>query len=513
LHVIQRCQMLVEFAVDLYARQCHAATNLQHHRRRRLRRLPSPLARLEAFERDACLLQIAPYDAWHQHQHAQRDAQQVEQPDDPMCVLQKQWWQRQRATFQPPETLFDQIRAARRGDALCQGQRLGSVLGRLDTPAQALRGLGERRLITRHTYTYALAAHGCRWARAVSTFNVLVDFSHHGDVDQPLHAICGHERGHGLVGRRFVRQALLAWLAFIQGLDRGDGTCDALSSALLLARRKGQRAHDEMALLPRAGLPGLIQGAALDRVCKAARHGIGRLIPCTVGVWQADLAWLEHTTQARGTHAVESHFRHLRGGERAQGVILVGHDLRPRADGRHLAVPDVGQPGELGDLADFGNLRQIQRVIGRLTGHDRRRQRQAERITPRHGDLYLGQIGAMILAVAELEQPFGCHVGRRRRGIDVHLSCLPVIDAEHRLIAFACKLDPAFSDAQVVEHRRQPIIGQVARCDLSATAPTEGAVMGFDPRLDAIEPVVALGEEEVTHTTVVQPRGTPCQWP
>jgi len=53
----------------------------------------------------------------------------------------------------------------------------------------------------------------------------------------------------------------------------------------------------------------------------------------------------------------------------------------------------------------------------------------------------------MILAVPELEHPFGRHVGRRRRGIDAHRACLQVVDAQHRLIECAFTRDPACSDA------------------------------------------------------------------
>ena len=141
MHGIQRCQMIGEFAVDLDARQRHATQSPQHHLRRRLRRLPSRLSRIDAGERGACVPQIAPHDELHQHQHAQRDAQQADQPDDPMVVPQKQWRQRQGATFQPPEALFDQVLAAIRGDALGQADLLGGVVGRIDAPAQALRGV------------------------------------------------------------------------------------------------------------------------------------------------------------------------------------------------------------------------------------------------------------------------------------------------------------------------------------------------------------------------------------
>src|SRR5437667_440417 len=90
--------------------------------------------------------------------------------------------------------------------------------------------------------------------------------------------------------RPFVRQERLTLLAFIQRVDLGDGTCDALSQALLLARGKGQRAHDQTAFQPRVGLPGLLRRAELDRVCKADRHRSVRLIECTVGVRQGDRA-------------------------------------------------------------------------------------------------------------------------------------------------------------------------------------------------------------------------------
>jgi hypothetical protein len=102
----------------------------------------------------------------------------------------------------------------------------------------------------------------------------------------------------------------------------------------------------------------------------------------------------------------------------------------------------------------------------------------------------------MILAVPKLEQPFGRHVGRRRRRVDAYHTALQVVDAQHGLIEFAFKCNPAVSGTQVVEGRRQPIIGQVAWFDLSAEAPTKGTPMGFDPRLDAIESVVALGEDK-----------------
>jgi hypothetical protein len=102
----------------------------------------------------------------------------------------------------------------------------------------------------------------------------------------------------------------------------------------------------------------------------------------------------------------------------------------------------------------------------------------------------------MILAMPELEQPFRRHIGRCRRGVEAYHASLQVVDAQHGLIQGTFKRAPALSDAQIVEDRRQPIISQVARCDLAADAPAEGTLMGGDPRLHAIESVVTLGEDE-----------------
>jgi hypothetical protein len=102
----------------------------------------------------------------------------------------------------------------------------------------------------------------------------------------------------------------------------------------------------------------------------------------------------------------------------------------------------------------------------------------------------------MILAVSQLEQPFGRHVGSSRRGVDAHQAALQVIDTQHGLVEGAFKRAPAFRDGQVVEGRRQAIIGQITWFPLAAETPTQGTLVCFAPRLDTIEPVVALGEDE-----------------
>ena len=101
----------------------------------------------------------------------------------------------------------------------------------------------------------------------------------------------------------------------------------------------------------------------------------------------------------------------------------------------------------------------------------------------------------MILAVPELEHAFRRHIGCSRRGVDAHHTSLQVVDAQYGLIQCAFTCAPTVCDGQVVERRRQSIIGQVTRFDRAANAPPEGPLMLFDPRLDARKPVVTLGED------------------
>ena len=100
----------------------------------------------------------------------------------------------------------------------------------------------------------------------------------------------------------------------------------------------------------------------------------------------------------------------------------------------------------------------------------------------------------MSLAVTEWEQAFRRDAGRSGRGVDARYACLQIVDAHHTLIAFALAGAPALLHTQVVKHRCQPIVVQIAWLDLSADEPTARPLMRSAPRLDASESVVTLGE-------------------
>src|SRR4030095_3605743 len=100
--------------------------------------------------------------------------------------------------------------------------------------------------------------------------------------------------------------------------------------------------------------------------------------------------------------------------------------------------------------------------------------------------------GPMILAGPKLEQPSGRDEGRHCCTVHARHALLQVVDANHALIERALKLYPVLRYAHVIEPRRQPIIGAIARLDLFASTAAERPLVLRDPRLDPIEPVVAL---------------------
>src|SRR5207245_9016140 len=102
----------------------------------------------------------------------------------------------------------------------------------------------------------------------------------------------------------------------------------------------------------------------------------------------------------------------------------------------------------------------------------------------------------MILTVPKLGRACWRDEGRRGGAVHARHAWLQVVDASQALVEFALERGPACRDAQVVEHRRQAIIGAIAWLDSSADASTERPLMFFDPRFDAIESMVALGEDE-----------------
>ena len=126
----------------------------------------------------------------------------------------------------------------------------------------------------------------------------------------------------------------------------------------------------------------------------------------------------------------------MQSGQRTQVKIPLALDEGPRLTRRHLTITDIQQPTPAQTRLHPTNAGHIERIIGPLAGDDIGGQRHPQGIENRLHHFHLRQVGTVILAVAELEQPVLGH-GRVHTGagaIDVDPFGMQCIDPHHVLI-------------------------------------------------------------------------------
>ena len=142
--------------------------------------------------------------------------------------------------------------------------------------------------------------------------------------------------------------------------------------------------------------------------------------------------------------------------------------------------------------------RDVQRVVGRMTGHNGRDQRHAQRVQHARGDFQLGPVG-VVLAVAELHQPLlGQHISVGVGGGRVVTNRVggELVDADGLLVQFPFQDAKGVVAAEPVEPVGEPVIMESDGQDPFAQQGREGAVVLGHPGFDVVEAVVALREEE-----------------
>jgi hypothetical protein len=184
--------------------------------------------------------------------------------------------------------------------------------------------------------------------------------------------------------------------------------------------------------------------------------------------------------------------------QRAEVEVAAGGHERPRGQGRHLAVADVGATAGPEGRSHGEDGRDVERVIGRVPGHDGGGQRHAEGVESGGGDLELGPVG-VALAAAELQQPLlGEDIGVRvgGGGADADGVSGELVDADGLPVEVAFELGEGIPGAQSGQAIGEAVVGEVDGADGFAQESGEGAVVVLDPGVDVIEAVVALGDEE-----------------
>ena len=307
----------------------------QHHLRRRLCRRPARLSWIDAFERGADLLNCAARRIASTPTRATRcsTGKPTRRPDDCTETVAS-------GTRHDLSIAQSHVRSGTRCDRRrhpVQAQLLGGVIGRIDAPARA-HGLCERRLLTHRGYAHALAVHCGRRARAVAPLDVLVHFGGHAGLHQLLNAMVRNDRGGSLGRGRFVRQALFALLAFIERVDLGDGVRRGGASASLGSRQRPASARPDGALAT-SGTVRIDRALCARPYVKPIATGssVSSHTP-SAGGNRISLG-SEHVAQDGVEPRSSSASGILLGGEWAQVVVLVRHDLRARAEAAILQSP------------------------------------------------------------------------------------------------------------------------------------------------------------------------------
>src|SRR5262249_16551368 len=133
----------------------------------------------------------------------------------------------------------------------------------------------------------------------------------------------------------------------------------------------------------------------------------------------------------------------------------------------HLFITDIQQAAFAGRFSDTSDLRFIERIVGRIALDDGRRSWQSQRIQTRHTDLDLRQIGAMIFAVAKLEQPAVAYSGIGLTGsrIQAHDFRIQVVNAQQPTTQLSLERLPHGTIPHLRQEVSQSVITEIKRAD------------------------------------------------
>lgn len=153
--------------------------------------------------------------------------------------------------------------------------------------------------------------------------------------------------------------------------------------------------------------------------------------------------------------------------QRTQVIITLACNEGAGLTRGHFAITHVEQPMAPQTRLHARDARDVEWIIRPLARHHRGRQGHAKRIKHRLHHFALGQIRAMILAMAKLKHsPFThARVGTGTRTIDVHPFTAQVVDTNGVLIQGGFKGRPPGVVMERAEHAFEPIISKIEARD------------------------------------------------
>lgn len=188
---------------------------------------------------------------------------------------------------------------------------------------------------------------------------------------------------------------------------------------------------------------------------------------------------------------------HLLGRQRTQRGVLLCLQRGSCVQCGHLAISHVEQPVGVQASTHLRNGRQIEPIIGSLPGDDLRGDWQTQRIQSREHHLELRQVGTMVFAVAQLEQPSFRHrpIPTDRGTIDPHPFGRQVVDPDELSVQRRLTLLPLLLIRERIEHQRQAVIANAALTDLLSSADGQGLDPLGCPALHLIHPMIPFRQD------------------
>jgi hypothetical protein len=272
----------------------------------------------------------------------------------------------------------------------------------------------------------------------------------------------------------------------------------AASAACALASRPrsaraglGQltRAEHQPSFRPGDGLCGDSGGQRFPLLVARGHH---RLRP--VGLRSGDRDQRLVSCQYRGQIGLQARGRQLARRQRTPIVGAAGLHKGPGLQGPHLTIAPRQQPSLPHALPHPAEDRHIAGSIRPLSGDHIGRHRQPQGIQGGQHHRDLGQVRAMVLAVAALEQPVfrDRPVAAGRGAIHTHALRLQVVHPQPLPGQRPLQAAPAHIVTQGLPNRRQPVIADIQGRDPLARATAQGVEPLLGPGLDMVQPVVRL---------------------
>jgi hypothetical protein len=184
-------------------------------------------------------------------------------------------------------------------------------------------------------------------------------------------------------------------------------------------------------------------------------------------------------------------------GEACQVEIVSGLDGGSGPEGGHLAVAGVEQSGPSQEGPDAVDDGEVERVVGGVAGMDGAGEELAAGFGGGGHELQLGQVGAMVLAVAQLHEAVGDEGVEAATGGAIEPDSLDrqLVDLAGDAPEVGLDAVPEFGVTEGLEDEAEAVIGEVDVANGLSGDGFEGLAESVGPVADGALAVIGVGED------------------